>query len=74
MLCWQSCAPSSVPGAWGQARGKGQRPHPGSEGGRKGVPKPGPRSVPPHKSSLPQAGQDVVAAARGWAGCGGGGS
>lgn len=29
---------------------------------------------PPPTSSLPPAGQDVVAAAGGWAGCGGGGS
>ena len=40
-------------GAWGQARGKGQMPHPGTEGGRDGVPKPGPGSVPPNTSSLP---------------------
>lgn len=48
-------------GARGQARGKGHRPHPGTERGREGVPKPGPRSVPP-SNEFP---------APGWAGCGG---
>lgn len=45
-------------GARGQAWGKGHRPHPGTERGRDGVPKPGPRSVhPPPQVPCPRLGR-----------------